>query len=125
MRYGCSRMYRGTLACLLLVSTFVCLLLQASAYLTVDGGSFITLHMTTRVGPPCVKEDRLLCPKYDFRVYGDSIVGEGSMPGMLNDASDFALKRHLNVEGAVAASKYVMRNDDANTTESTESAVFM
>ena len=118
-------LHRGALACLLLVSTFVCLLLQASAYLTVDGGTHITMHMTTRVGPPCTNEDRLACPKYDFRVYGDSIVGEGTMPAMLNDASDFALKRHLNVEGAVAASKYVMRNDDANTTEANESAVFM
>ena len=63
--------------------------------------------------------DKTLCPKFDLRVYGDHLVGEGYMPGMLNDASDFALKRHLNVEGAVATTKLVMRNGDANATTDT------
>ena len=70
-----------------------------------------------------------MCPKFDLRVYGDHIVGEGAMPAMLNDASDFALRRHLNVEGGVAATKLVLRADTSGKnatlqTPATESAVF-
>ena len=101
----------------LLAFLFLCILLapakEATAWITLDGGENVTLHGNTNVGPPDTLE------KYDLNVYGDVRVG------MADSLDPFATTPGVLVEGAITASRIVLKDSGSGDAELDEASALL
>ena len=101
----------------LLAFLFLCILLapakEATAWITLDGGENVTLHGNTNVGPPDTLE------KYDLNVYGDVRVGRA------DSLDPFATTPGVLVEGAITASRIVLKDSGSGDAELDEASALL
>ncbi|QDZ23244.1 hypothetical protein A3770_10p57620 [Chloropicon primus] len=100
----------GTYALTLCILVLLLSPTKVGAWITLDGGENVTLHGNTNVGPPDTME------KYDLNVYGDVRVGR------TESLDPFAVTPGMLVEGAITASRIVLKDSGSGDAELDEAS---